>query len=210
MLHTEETLEVHRRACRLARQMLDLACSLAKPGVTTEAIDVAVHEAIIEAGAYPSPVNYHGFPKAICSSVNEVVCHGIPDSRELREGELVSFDVSVFLEGFHGDNCATVPVGDVDADGIRLMEATKEALDSAVAVCKPGTCLTEIGATVHAIADRYGYDSVRKYCGHGVGQHFHMHPYVQHFRNDNKLELVPGMAFTIEPSLVEGSQRTHE
>eukprot|EP00903_Cladosiphon_okamuranus_P008376 g8054.t1 len=197
-----------REACVLARDMLDLCCAMAQPGVTTDAIDAAVHAAIIEAGACPSPLNYHGFPKSVCSSVNEVACHAIPDDRPLQDGDLVSFDVSVFLNGFHGDNCATVGVGTIDAAGQRLMDATEEAMMQGVSVCRPGACLTEIGSAIHAVADHYGFDTVQKYCGHGVGSGFHMQPFVQHFRNNHQLELTPGMTFTIEPIFTEGSEAT--
>eukprot|EP00904_Undaria_pinnatifida_P007059 jgi/Undpi1/3483/HiC_scaffold_16.g06855.m1 len=214
-LHTAESLVPMREACVLARDMLDLCCAMAQPGVTTDAIDAAVHAAIVEAGGCPSPLNYHGFPKSVCSSVNEVACHAIPDNRPLRDGDLVSFDVSVFfkargqmMDGFHGDNCATVGVGTIDAASQRLMDATQEAMMEGVSVCRPGACLTEIGSAIHAVADRYGFDTVRKYCGHGVGSSFHMLPFVEHFRNKNRLELVPGMTFTIEPIFTEGSEAT--
>jgi methionyl aminopeptidase len=185
---------------------LDHACSLAKPGVETDEIDTAVHEEIIRLGAYPSPLNYHGFPKSVCSSINEVICHGIPDSRPLQNGDIVSFDVSCFVGGVHGDNCATVIVGDeqdndeigVDWRGVpyrakfdtpeeesmfrsgrRLVHATRESLYAAIAGCGPGSCLTEVGAAIQEVADDYGYSTVTKYRGHGIGEEFHCAPYVK-------------------------------
>ena len=232
LLHDETTIPRMKNAARLARRVLDYACSLAKPGVLTDGIDTAVHQAIIDAGAYPSPLNYAGFPKSVCTSVNEVICHGIPDSRPLQRGDIVSFDVSCFVGGVHGDNCATVIVGDEqDSDEIgadwrgvpykaqwdsaeeeamirsarRLVHATRESLDAAIAAVGPGGCLTHVGAAVQDVADEYGYSTVGKYQGHGIGEEFHCAPFVQHFRNRDYLELVPGMIFTIEPMLVEFS-----
>ena len=205
-LHDEASIGKMRHAARLARHVLDFACSLAKPGVTTDAIDTAVHEAIIREGAYPSPLNYAGFPKSLCSSINEVICHGIPDSRPLQHGDIVSFDVSCFVNGVHGDNCATVVVGDeqdideigIDWQGVpykakydseeeeamlraarRLVHATRESLYAAIDRCRPGGCLTEVGAAIQDVADDYGYSTVEKYRGHGIGEEFHCAPFVK-------------------------------
>lgn len=232
LLHDGSTIPRMRKAARLARKVLDHACSLAKPGVTTDDIDTAVHKAIIEAGAYPSPLNYAQFPKSLCSSINEVICHGIPDSRPLQLGDIVSFDVSCFIDGVHGDNCATVIVGDEQEDneigidwrgvpyrrawdtaeeetmiraGRRLVHATRESLYAAIEVIGPGACLTHVGAAIQDVADAYGYSTVGKYQGHGIGEVFHCAPFVQHYRNRDYLALQPGMIFTIEPMLVEGS-----
>ena len=146
-----------------------------------------------------------GFPKSICASPNDVICHGIPDSRVLRDGDVVSFDVSVFVDGVFGDNCGTVCVGDVDAAGRRLVDATHGALDAAIAVVRPGACLTEIGDACSDAADARGYGVVRQYCGHGIGTTFHAPPLVSHCRNQNKFRLQKGHVFTIEPMLTEGS-----
>ena len=188
--------------------MLEVANESAKVGVTTNEIDVIVHNAICGEGGYPSPLNYAGFPKSVCSSVNEVICHGIPDDRPLEDGDIVSFDVSCFLGGVHGDNCGTVPVGDVDESGVRLIKAAKEALDNGVLAAGPGKCLTTVGAAIHEVCDEYGYDTVRKYCGHGVADHFHSPPFVKHFRNTDECILQPGMIFTIEPMITEGTQNS--
>jgi len=236
-LHDEKTTPKMRTAARLARRVLDYACSLAQPGVLTDDIDTAVHEAIVSAGAYPSPLNYANFPKSLCSSINEVICHGIPDKRPLQRGDIVSFDVSCFIGGVHGDNCATVIVGDeqeVDEigtdwrgvpyrahwpspeeealmrSGRRLVHATRESLYAAIEAIGPGRCLTDIGAAIQDVADSYGYSTVGKYQGHGIGEVFHCAPFVQHFRNRDFLELLPGMIFTIEPMLVEGSSDCFE
>lgn len=238
LVHHPSNYDRMRKAARHARKCLDYACSLAKPGVTTDEIDAAVHEAILEGGAYPSPLNYAGFPKSLCSSINEVICHGIPDARPLQMGDIVSFDVSCFLDGVHGDNCATVIVGDEQEDdeigmdwrGVpykngdwksseeeamfrsarRLIHATRESVSAAIDTVKGGSCLTEVGAAIQDVADAYGYSTNTKYHGHGIGEDFHVAPFVQHYRNNNKLELVPGMIFTIEPMLVEGSGESFE
>lgn len=237
MLHDDTTIPRMKAAARLARRVLNHACSLAQPGVLTDDIDTAVHEAIIAAGAYPSPLNYANFPKSLCSSVNEVICHGIPDKRPLQSGDIVSFDVSCFVGGVHGDNCATVIVGDeqeVDEigtdwrgvpykakwesqeeealmrSGRRLVHATRESLYAAIEAIGPGACLTDVGAAIQDVAEAYGYSTVGKYQGHGIGEVFHCAPFVQHFKNRDYLELLPGMIFTIEPMLVEGSSDCFE
>ena len=237
-LHTDSVARM-RDAARLARQMLDLACAVASPGTTTDEVDGIVHQALVDAGAYPSPLNYGGFPKSICSSVNEVICHGIPDTRPLEMGDVVSFDVSCFYNGVHGDNCATIIVGDESSSQVddndndverdwrgvpvktdfdnpaeeahfvkarRLVRATRESLYAAIDTCRAGSCLTEVGHAIEDVADAYGYQSVRKYRGHGISHEFHCPPFVKHFRNDDQLVLQPGMIFTIEPMLVTGRQ----
>ena len=158
-----------RESGKLARRMLDYAESLAKPGVSTDFIDSMVLKEIIKLGAYPSPVNYYGFPKAICTSVNEVVCHGIPDSRILQEGDMLSIDVSVFYNGYHGDNCGTVIVGEKKREvDVKLIQATREALSKAIGICKPGTCLSKIGLSIQTVASTYGFNVVHEFCGHGT------------------------------------------
>ena len=241
-LHDKPMIDRMRQAARLARKILDYACQLAKPGVSSDDIDTAVHEEIIRHGAYPSPMNYHGFPKSLCSSINEVICHGIPDTRPLQSGDIVSFDVSCFLNGVHGDNCATIIVGDeqevneigVDWRGVpyrsnfdsspkegkeeeemfrsarRLVYATEKSLYEAIKTCRPGSCLTHIGSAIQRVADEYGYSTVTKYRGHGIGEEFHCPPYVKHYQNFDRLELQPGMIFTIEPMLVESAGECFE
>mmetsp|Transcript_27365 Transcript_27365/g.41202 ORF Transcript_27365/g.41202 Transcript_27365/m.41202 type:complete len:386 (-) Transcript_27365:40-1197(-) len=219
-LQDKEGIDALRTSARLARKVLDKTCELAKPGISTEEINTIVHKYIVDEGAYPSPLNYAGFPKSVCSSINEVVCHGIPDGYVLKKGDVASFDVSLFFNGYHGDNCATVLVGDIDDNetlsfqskeeeelfitGQRLIQATQESLDMAISTCRSGSCLTEIGAAISAVSEAYGYDSVEKYRGHGIGRHFHCPPFVKHYRNHDYMELKEGMVFTIEPMLTEG------
>jgi len=147
------------------------------------------------------------FPKSLCSSVNDVACHGIPDDRPLRRGDVVSFDVSLFLDGYHGDNCATVIVGETEADAQRrrLCDATQQALEEAIRTVRPGSCLSDIGEAVADVADAYGYSIVTHFCGHGVGRELHERPLVYHGRNGHRLELKENMVFTIEPILSEAS-----
>lgn len=206
----KEDLKKLRNSAQLARQMLDLACSLAKPGVTTEEIDIAIHNEIIRRGAYPSPINYRGFPKAICTSINEVICHGIPDNRKLLTGDIISIDVSIYFNGFHGDNCATVIVGGDEAGddaGRNLVSATQDALSAAIEICKPGVCLSKIGEAIQSVAEAHNLRVVHEFMGHGTGPYLHMNPMVRHYRNKLTIPLVKGMVFTIEPILVEGSRR---
>jgi methionyl aminopeptidase len=219
VIQDEAGIKALRKSARLARDVLDISMNSAKAGMTANDIDDIVHDAIVAAGAYPSPLNYAGFPKSVCSSVNEVICHGIPDDRELKDGDVASFDVSCFLEGYHGDNCGTVLIGDeggkrekFDNDsqellfitGRRLIRAAKEALDTAIETCQPGSCLTEVGNAIHAVTDAYGYASVEKYRGHGIGRDFHCPPFVKHYRNNDAFILEEGMVFTIEPMITEG------
>ena len=207
-IYNDEEIARARRAGRLARKMLDFACGLAlQPGMSTDDIDRLTHEEICRHGAYPSPINYRGFPKAICTSVNEVVCHGIPDSRPLVDGDIVSIDVSLFIDGMHGDNCSTVMCGTGDAQGYALIAATQEALNKAVSVCGPGRCISEIGEAITSIAMTSKLQVVHEFCGHGTGEVLHMPPYILHFRNTERMRMEPGMIFTIEPIIVEGSRR---
>jgi len=224
-LHGPESIKRMKKAAGVARRCLELACSLAKPGITTDEIDKQVHEAILAEGAYPSPLNYSGFPKSCCSSVNEVICHGIPDTRPLQHGDLVSFDVSCFIGGVHGDNCGTVIVGenstsssDQTCDTLllkrieksrKLLNAAKEALEAGIHAVKPGGCLSDIGSAIHDVVDSYGFDTVREYRGHGISSEFHIAPFVKHFRNNDRIRLEEGMIFTIEPMVTEGSAANH-
>ena len=197
-----------RKSGRLARKMLDYANSLVEPGITTEDIDYMTMREIIAHGAYPSPINYYGFPKAVCSSVNEVVCHGIPDDRKLVDGDMISIDVSVFLDGYHGDNCGTIICGtSSDPSAENLISGTQEALDRAIAICRPGARFSEIGREIERVAARRDLRVVHEFCGHGTGPSLHMQPTVEHCANRSPHVMEAGMVFTIEPILVEGSRR---
>jgi methionyl aminopeptidase len=196
-----------RAAGKLAAEVLNYAGTLVRPGVTTDEIDVAVHAMIVAAGAYPSPLNYGGFPKSVCTSLNECICHGIPDSTVLQDGDIINIDVTVFLDGHHGDTSRTFLVGAVDAGAAALVEATTAALAAAIAVCKPGVPFKQIGATIHALADQGGYGVVPAFVGHGVGRMFHSGPTIVHCRNNEPGVMAVGQTFTIEPMLTLGSPK---
>ncbi|GBF92100.1 methionine aminopeptidase [Raphidocelis subcapitata] len=195
-----------RAAGALAAAALAAAGRLVSPGVTTDALDAAVHDYIIARGGYPSPLRYGGFPKSCCTSVNECICHGVPDDRPLREGDIVNVDVTAFLHGRHGDTNATFYVGEPRPHAAELVEATREALAAAVAACGPGAPFRAIGDVVQSIADRAGLSVVREYVGHGIGAAFHAAPSVLHHRNGRPGEMVLGQTFTIEPILTLGSR----
>ncbi|TMW60391.1 hypothetical protein Poli38472_000433 [Pythium oligandrum] len=195
-----------RRACQLAREILYFAEKQIAVGQTTDEIDRIVHEEIIRQGAYPSPFNYGGFPKSLCTSVNEIVVHGIPDSRELQDGDIVNIDISVFLDGYHGDTSQTFLVGNVDEAGKKLVEVTNEALMGSIQeCCKPKSRFASIGAFVEDLCDARGYGAIKEYTGHGIGQEFHSLPFILHYRNNEPGQMLPGMAFTVEPAISEGS-----
>eukprot|EP01035_Chromulina_nebulosa_P017924 gene17924-23545_t len=187
--------------------MLDFANSKVCVGITTDEIDRLTHEEIIKHGAYPSPINYYGFPKSICTSVNEVVCHGIPDNRPLENGDVISIDISLYLDGFHGDNCGTVIVGEGDSNLEHLIKTTQQALDNAIEICKPGAKLSDIGKTIENFANENNFQVIHEFCGHGTGKYLHMLPFVCHYNNTDDLKLAQGMVFTIEPIVVEGDRK---
>jgi methionyl aminopeptidase len=203
---SSDVIERMRVAGRVAAEILQKAGERVAPGVTTDAIDEFVHEATIERGAYPSPLNYRGFPKSLCTSVNEVICHGIPDSRPLEGGDIVNLDVTVYLEGMHGDCSATFLVGEVDPEGRRLVEAARECLAKGIAAVRPGRPISDIGKAIESHASRHGYGVVRAYCGHGIGESFHTALQIAHHYDPALKRLMePGMTFTIEPMITEGT-----
>ncbi|KIY50876.1 methionine aminopeptidase [Fistulina hepatica ATCC 64428] len=195
-------IEKMRTVCRLAREVLDIAASHVKPGITTDALDEIVHNACIERNSYPSPLNYRGYPKSVCTSVNEVICHGIPDRRKLRDGDIVNIDVTLYYDGFHGDVNATYPVGDVDEDSKKLIRTTRKALDDAIAMCKPGVLFRDLGKVIEPVARTNGCSVVRTYTGHGINNLFHTTPNIPHYAKNKAVgTMKPGMLFTIEPMI---------
>ena len=190
------------RAGQLAAQALDLLVPHVKPGVTTEALDEIVTAFAIEQGAIPAPLNYRGFPKAICTSVNHVVCHGIPGPKPLKEGDIVNIDVTLILDGWHGDSSRMYAVGDISRRAERLIEVTYEALMRGVAAVKPGNTTGHIGAAIQIFAERERCSVVRDFCGHGLGRVFHDRPNILHYGEPGDgVVLEPGMLFTIEPMI---------
>ncbi|HEU4336901.1 MAG TPA: type I methionyl aminopeptidase [Nocardioides sp.] len=201
-----ETIERMRVAGRLAAQARDLVGSHVQPGVTTDELDRIGHEFLCDHGAYPSTLGYRGFPKSLCSSVNEVICHGIPDARVVEDGDIVNIDITAFIGGVHGDTNATFLAGDVDEESRLLVERTKEALDRAIKAVKPGRRVNVVGRVIEAYAKRFGYGVVRDFTGHGIGTSFHSGLIIPHYddeRFDDEIRV--GMTFTIEPMLNLGT-----
>ncbi len=208
MVKTPELIERMRRAGALAADVLRLAGEQAAPGVTTDAIDVFVHELTVERGAYPSPLNYNGFPKSVCTSVNEVICHGIPDARALQDGDIVNLDVTVFLDGVHGDTNATFFVGDVDEESRQLVRVTEECMWRGIEAVVPGDPINEIGRAIEDHARKHRYGVVRAFIGHGIGEQFHSDLQIHHYYEPKARTIMrPGMTFTIEPMISLGSWR---
>ncbi len=200
------TIDRIRKAGELASSILIEAGELVHPGITTDKIDEFVHQRIVESGAYPSTLNYKGFAKSCCTSVNEVICHGIPDARRLLNGDIVNIDVTAFLDGVHGDVDATYPVGTVHPDYLELLDVTREALDQGIQAVEPGLPVSVIGRAIEAHASRHGYSVVRAFSGHGVGELFHNGLSIPHFYDPSfDTELEPGMVFTIEPMIAIGT-----
>ena len=194
-----------RRACRAAAEVLAEGARALEPGITTDAIDAIVHDAYIARGGYPSTLNYHGFPKSLCTSVNEVILHGIPDSRPLQDGDIVNLDVTIYLEGMHGDCSGTYAVGEADEASRRLMRVTRECLELGISAVKPGHPISEIGRAIERHATAHGYGVVRAFCGHGIGEDFHVDPQVLHYHEPRARQVMEeGMVFTIEPMLTMG------
>ena len=201
-----DVIERLRRAGRAAAEVLDIGAAAIAPGVTTDAIDAIVHQAYIDRGGYPSTLNYRGYPKSLCTSVNEVICHGIPDDRPLRDGDIVNLDVTIFLDGVHGDTNATYLVGDVDDASRRLVEVTRECLARGIAAVKPGRPFSDIGRAIeeHATANRY--EVVRAFVGHGIGEQFHTDLQIPHYFEPRFTAVMEtGMVFTIEPMISMGT-----
>ncbi|MBL0748485.1 type I methionyl aminopeptidase [Nocardioides baculatus] len=201
-----ETIERMRVAGRLAAQAREFVGSHVVPGVTTDELDRIGHEFLCDHGAYPSTLGYRGFPKSLCSSVNEVICHGIPDSRVVEDGDIVNIDITAFIGGVHGDTNATFLAGDVDEETRLLVERTKESLDRAIKAVKPGRRVNIIGRVIEAYAKRFGYGVVRDFTGHGIGTAFHSGLIIPHYddpRFDDEIRV--GMTFTIEPMLNLGT-----
>ncbi|CAI5449054.1 unnamed protein product [Caenorhabditis angaria] len=204
---TDDEIEGLKVACKLGRECLDEAARVCDVGVTTDEIDRAVHEAAIERDCYPSPLGYYKFPKSCCTSVNEVICHGIPDVRPLENGDLCNVDVTVFHRGFHGDLNETFLVGDkVDAESRKLVQTTYECLQQAIAICRPGVKFREIGNVIQKHANANGFSVVKSFCGHGIHRLFHTAPNIPHYAKNSALGVMKaGNAFTIEPMINIGT-----
>jgi methionyl aminopeptidase len=206
-VYTPEQVELIRESGRIAAGAIEAAAASIRPGVTTEQLDRIAHEFMLDHGAYPSTLGYRGFPKSSCTSVNEVICHGIPDTTELIDGDLINIDVTAYKNGMHGDLNKTFVVGDAAQETIDLVERTREALNRGIKSVAPGRQINVIGRTIESYAKRFGYGVVRDFTGHGVGAAFHSGLIVPHYdaapRFDDVMEV--GMVFTIEPMLTLGT-----
>jgi len=208
---TPEELEGMRVAGRLAAEVLEMIAPRVAVGMTTGEIDRICHDYIVNVQkAIPAPLNYNGFPRSICTSVNDVICHGIPsDTKKLKNGDIINIDVTVIKDGWHGDTSIMVGVGDVPSHAERLMRITQECLYRALALVKPGATLGDIGHAIQEHAEGNYYSVVREYCGHGIGKIFHEEPQVLHYgKAGTGLVLEPGMTFTIEPMINAGKRHT--
>jgi len=205
-IKNERALAAMRDAGRLASRCLAWILGEVQPGMTTLDIDDLQTQFARKHGVVPAPLGYRGFPRSICTSVNEVICHGIPDRRVvLREGDIVGIDVTLIVEGYHGDNAATIPVGRISEDAARLLRATLEAQRQGILAVKPGARLGDIGAAIQAVVEPLGYSVVRDFVGHGIGRGFHEEPQVPHYGVAGRgLRLRPGMTFTVEPMINAG------
>lgn len=210
-LKTPEEFEKMRVAGRLAADVLTMIGPHVKPGITTNELNTLCHDYIVNVQkAIPAPLNYHGFPKSICTSVNHVVCHGIPNDKPLQNGDIVNIDVTVIKDGYHGDTSKMFCVGEVAPHAKKLIQITQECLYLAIKMVKPGVKLGDIGATIQAHAEKNRYSVVREYCGHGIGKIFHEDPQVLHYGTKGTgLEILPGMTFTIEPMINAGKRHVN-
>ena len=207
-IKSSREIEIMKESCQLAAKTLNFIEKKLKIGMTTEEVNQLCHDFITEAGAYPSPLNYHGFPKSVCTSLNEVICHGIPSEKDvLKDGDLLNIDVTTYYKKFHGDTNRTFYIGNVSEEKKKLVRTTYECMMAGIGVCKPGARLGDVGAIIEEIAHDNGYSVVHEYCGHGIGREFHEDPQVLHYgKKGTGVELNPGMTFTIEPMINLGKR----
>ena len=205
LIKSQEQIEGIRAAGRLAAELLDKVGEIIVPGATTDDIDAWVHETTLAAGAVSAPLNYKGFPKSVCTSINEVVCHGIPGNRVLAEGDIVNVDVTPILAGYYGDSSRMYAVGAISEEAARLIRVTRECLEMGIAQVRPGGFVGDIGHAIQTHAEGEGFSVVRDFVGHGTGIRFHEDPQIPHFGNPGTgRPLLPGMVFTIEPMINAG------
>jgi methionyl aminopeptidase len=204
-IHPAEDFRAMRAAGRLAAETLDMVTEYVRPGVTTEALDRLCHDFILARGASPAPLNYRGYPKSICTSLNHVVCHGIPGERRLADGDVLNIDVTVILNGWHGDSSRMYVAGTPSTRARNLLDVTHEAMMQGVRAVRPGATLGDIGHAIQSYVERHRFSVVRDFCGHGIGRRFHEAPNILHFgRPGEGPALRPGMFFTIEPMVNAG------
>jgi methionyl aminopeptidase len=206
---TPEQIEKIRHSGKIAAQAIELVGQNAKPGITTDELDKIAHQFLIDNGAYPSTLGYRGYPKSICSSLNEVICHGIPDDTVLEDGDILNIDITAYIDGFHGDSNQTFLVGEVKPEIALLVERTREALARGISVVAPGRSVNLIGRAIESYAKRFNYGVVRDFTGHGVGEAFHSGLIIPHYDSAPMYsdEMKVGMVFTIEPMLTLGTHQ---
>jgi methionyl aminopeptidase len=205
IIKTEAQIEGMRKSGKLTRKILDELTLFIKPGITTNSIDAFVHKLTIQEGGVPAPLGYKGYPKSTCVSVNEVICHGIPSDRILKDGDIVNVDVTCILNQFYADSCRMYLVGNVSNDAMQLVNVAKKCLEEGIKAIKPWQPLNVIGDAIQKIADTYGYSIVEDFGGHGVGLEFHEDPFVCHYaKKEKQMVMIPGMTFTIEPMINQG------
>lgn len=208
-LHQPEDYKGMRKAGKLAAAILDELTGIIKPGITTESINDYCHKRIVDAGAIPAPLGYRGFPKSVCTSVNHVVCHGIPDDKVLKNGDCINVDVTVIVDGWHGDTSRMYYVGEVPIKAKRLIQVTYDAMMLGIEQVKPGATTGDIGHAIQVYAEKHGYSVVKEYCGHGLGKIFHTLPNILHFgKPGTGVTLQEGMFFTVEPMINAGRAET--
>lgn len=207
-IKSSREIEVMREVCKMAAKTLHFLGKNLKIGMSTEDIDKLCHQYTINRGAKPATLGYHGFPKSLCTSLNEVICHGIPSTKDiLKDGDIINLDVTSLYKGFHGDTNATFLIGNVKPEYKKLVDVTHECLMAGIAVCRPGARLGDIGAVIEEIAHSHNFSVVHEYCGHGIGRNFHEDPQVTHFgKKGTGVEMRPGMTFTIEPMINFGKR----
>ncbi|MGC9357177.1 MAG: methionyl aminopeptidase [Anaerolineae bacterium] len=208
IIKTEEQIEGIRKACQLTVEILDMLEDRIVPGITTEQINTWVHEATIAGGGIPAPLNYRGYPKSVCTSINEVICHGIPGERVLKDGDILNVDVTSIVDGYYGDSSRMFLLGDVSEEARKLVEVTRECLYLGIDAVKPGNRTGDIGYAIQEHAERHGYSVVRAFVGHGTGVDFHEPPDIRHYGQPGTgVLLQPNMVFTIEPMINAGDYR---
>ena len=207
-IKTPDEIKKMRVACRLAAEVLEMIEPHVKPGITTNEINDICHDYIVNTQqAIPAPLNYRGFPKSVCTSINHQVCHGIPGGKRLKKGDIVNIDITVIKDGFHGDTSKMFFIGEPSILARRLVNTTREALLLGIEQVKPGARLNDIGSAIQQFAEAHNYTIVREYCGHGIGREFHEDPQIVHYGTpDRGITLQPGMCFTIEPMVNAGKR----
>lgn len=207
-IKSSREIEIMKQSCQLAAKTLNYIDTKLEVGMSTEDINTLCHDFITSHGAYPSPLNYNGFPKSVCTSLNEVICHGIPSKKDkLRDGDILNIDVTTYLNKFHGDTNRTYFIGNVKPEVKKLVKVTYDCMMEGIKVAQPGARLGDIGHVIEQMANDNGYSVVREYCGHGIGREFHEEPQVLHYgKMGTGIELKPGMTFTIEPMINLGKR----